>query len=110
MARARPAQACTTNCVCAEWAACSAAKRWLLTVPCVAITPTLWVLLCRAAGLSAGSTPMMGRPGLPSRRLSMAAAVAVLQAMTKAFTSCWLRIQSVMRALRACTKASPRSP
>ncbi|SSW73631.1 hypothetical protein AVE30378_05977 [Achromobacter veterisilvae] len=62
----------------------SAANLGLARVPVVANTPTtpLWVRC--AAGLMAGSTPMMSSPGWRCRSGAMAAAVAVLQATTMA--------------------------
>ena len=48
----------------------------------VASTPTTPLRVARQAGFTAGSMPTMGRSAYFSRRKSMAAAVAVLQATT----------------------------
>ncbi|MNJ70833.1 hypothetical protein D3C77_673190 [compost metagenome] len=56
----------------------------LAKVPVVANTPTTPLCVRCAAGLIAGSTPMMIRSGWRWRSGAMAAAVAVLQATTMA--------------------------
>ena len=90
MASARPLQACSTNSqVLGEASAktdlSNLSKRKLLRVPCVPMTPTRRVCVCAKAGLRAGSTPMKAKLGNVARKLSMATAVAVLQATTSAF-------------------------
>ncbi|CUI82805.1 Uncharacterised protein [Achromobacter ruhlandii] len=59
-----------------------AANLGLASVPVVAKTPTTPLRVRCAAGLMAGSTPMMTRSGWRARNVAMAAAVAVLQATT----------------------------
>ena len=48
----------------------------------MASTPTTPLRVARQAGFTAGSIPTIGSGAYPARRLSIAAAVAVLQATT----------------------------
>ena len=76
----------------------------------VAITPTAPVRVRAAAGFSAGSTPTSGMAGQASRSAPMAAAVAVLQATTRALMP-WSACSCAAIAMaRAATNASSRSP
>jgi len=86
--------------------------RWrylaLASVFVVAITPMMPVLVVRAPGSTAGSMPTTGMES-SARRLSAQTAVAVLQAMTMAFTS-FLRRCETSACVRSRMKSSVLSP
>ena len=73
----------------------SSLYRWLLMVASVAITPTLFFVVSLAATLAPGfTTPMIGI-SISFSRVSSASALAVLQAITIAFTPCFCRNRTI---------------
>ena len=86
IAAAKPSQGWMMNSAWSANDAFSAENLALSSVPRVAITAMRLVWLSWTAGFRAGSTPTSGKLGYSARSSLTAAAVAVLQATTKAFT------------------------
>jgi len=80
-----------------------------LKVPGVARTPTTPLCVCNTAGLTAGSIPTTGISGKVDLTVSMAAAVAVLQATVIILHSCARKKREMSRHLRL-TSDTGRAP